>query len=354
MKITKQMGYTPLDTTITSGDPVFLDTERAPFRVFGLCSPFRRMPKEAAAAVSADVERLSGYPSGGRISFKTDSDYIVIRGEVTGTENQYGIMSPLAITGFDVYERENGKMFLRGVLSPSQGEGKNYVESRLRLPRKMRDIVISLPLFVSLSKVYVALREGSELSAGGDYKYKTPVVFYGSSIVNGVGAGRPGSAYSSIISRMLDTDIINLGFAGVAKAEPAMIDYIATLDMSVFVYDYDHNAPNPDFLSATHYAGYRRFRDARPDVPVIMASKPDYHFSNVEENEKRRQIIISDYKRAVAEGDENILFVDGSEMYGKNTRDDATVDGCHPNDLGAMYMAEAIGKAISHFLEKNK
>lgn len=351
MKITKQMGIIPDNTTITTGDPVFLSATNAPFCLYGLCEPFRRVPKDVAKATSESVKNLAEVPSGARIRFRTDSDYIVMRGEVTDRIDMFGTMTSVATDGFDVFEMENGEYRFRGIMSPSQRDGKKYVESRIRLAAGMKDIMIHLPLFTALSDVYVALREGSELEAGSGYKYKTPVVFYGSSIVNGVGVSRPSSAYPAIISRKLDCDFINLGFSGAAKAEPAIIDYIKTLDMSVFVYDYDHNAPDADFLKSTHYAGYKRFRDACPDVPVIMASKPDYHFINVAENEKRRKIIEEDYLRALSEGDKNICFVDGSKMYDPRFGDEATSDGCHPNDLGAMYMATAIGEAVKKYLK---
>ena len=107
--------------------------------------------------------------------------------------------------------------------------------------------------------------------------------------------------YAAIIARRLDSDFINLGFGGSAKAEPAIMDYIAGLDMSVFVYDYDHNAPDAEYLKNTHYEGYRRFRAAQPDTPVIMASKVDYH-SDAETNETRRRIVMESYKRGLEAG----------------------------------------------------
>jgi lysophospholipase L1-like esterase len=74
----------------------------------------------------------------------------------------------------------------------------------------------------------------------------------------------------------------------------------------------------------------------------------------VRENEKRRQIIKESYYRALAEGDRNVYFVDGSKMFPEYCREDCTVDGCHPTELGYHFMANAFGEVIAELLEKKK
>ncbi|MBQ0125354.1 MAG: hypothetical protein KBS59_03410 [Clostridiales bacterium] len=353
MKVTKEMGFIPADTTITLGDPVFIDVGRAPFCVYGACSDYRRVPADVGAATSEAVARLGSYSAGIRLKFKTDSDYIVLHAVLGKEEMNIYNTAYLGSYGFDLFKKNSeGKYEVAGAFIPSQGQGKDYIESRVRVGEGMKEFLIHFPLYAGVEKCSIALREGSTLEAPDNYKYETPVVFYGSSIVNGSCASVPGSAYPSIISRMIDTDFINLGFGGAALAENAIIDYIKGLPMSVFVYDYDHNAPNPEYLEKTHYAAYLRFREARPDVPVIMASKPDY-YSDPETNEIRRQIIISSYNKALASGDKLVSFVDGKTMYPEECRNFATADGCHPNDMGYFLMAKAIGAKVKEYLENS-
>ncbi len=356
MIVTKELGVALADTTMTS--PVYLDVRNEPFSLHGFCEPFRRVPAEVAKKTSSCVETLSRVTAGGRVRFRTDSDFIVIHGEVDSVSIPPN-SAPNASQSFDIYFKENGAHRFRGVYSPSQGEGKSYVESRLKFyNREMKDVIIYFPLNASFSDVYVGLREGSLMERGSAYTYPLPVVFYGSSIVHG-GGSKPSAPYSSVVSRRLDTEFINLGFGGSAMAEPEIIDYIATLDMSVFVYDYDHNAPDLDFLRKTHEEGYRRFRRQRPDVPVIMASRPDYRTRNFtleyyshEQIEARRALIEENYRRALADGDKNVYFVDGSKIFPPALADDCTSDGCHPNDLGYYYMANAFGEIIEKILSR--
>lgn len=354
MIVTREMGTVMQDTTMRS--PVYIDTRKAPFKLYGFHEPFRRTPESVAKATSETVTRLHTMGPSARVRFRTDSDFIVIHAELSGNE-PCGTMPVLATSSFEMYFVEDGKHVFKGSFVPSQGEGKTYVECRLKDKPVMKDVILYFPINASVSEFYIGLREGSNLEEGGKYKYETPVLFYGSSIVHGIGAGRPGMNYPSQISRLLDTNVYNLGFGGGAKGEPAIIDFIAEQKMSVFVYDYDHNAPNVEHLEATHYAGYKRFREKQPTTPIIMASKPDWDLvndgSSPEINEKRMRVIENTYLRAKAEGDENVYFVNGfTDFYPDELRGDCTSDGCHPNDLGYHFMAKAFAKIIKPLLEK--
>ena len=108
----------------------------------------------------------------------------------------------------------------------------------------------------------------------------------------------------------------------------------------IFCYDYDHNAPDKEHLLKTHEPFFKMIRAENPDIPVIMVSKPD---PIGEEDEKRRDIIKATYENALASGDKNVYFIDGADL---GVTGDATVDGCHPNDLGFYRMAEKIGDVI--------
>ena len=356
MIIKREMGTVLPDTTMSS--PVYIDVRTAPISLHGFCEPFRRVPEDVAKATSAGVAELSMVSTGGRIRFRTNSDYVVVHVVLASVDFSPN-SAPNACGSFDIYLTENGKQEFQGVFFPSQGEGKDYIESRLKFYNgEMKDITLYCPLNASIKEVYVGLREGSELLPISPYTYEKPIVFYGSSIVHGGGL-RPSSPYTSIVSRRLDSEYISLGFGGNAKAEKAIMEYMAGLDMSVFVYDYDHNAPTLEHLRDTHYEGYRMIREKNPDLPIVMASRPDYWTRNytleyytVADNEKRRQLIEENYRRALADGDKNVYFVDGSKMYPEELRNECSSDGCHPTDLGYYFMANAFESVIRPLLER--
>ena len=80
-----------------------------------------------------------------------------------------------------------------------------------------------------------------------------------------------------MISRALDCDYVNLGFWGNAKGEEEMANYIATLKMSAFVYDYDYNAPSAEHLQATHEKMFKIIREKQPNLPIVILSAPKYY-----------------------------------------------------------------------------
>ena len=130
-----------------------------------------------------------------------------------------------------------------------------------------------------------------------------------------------------------------------------MCEYLSGIDCSAFVCDYDHNAPDSVYLEKTHYALYETFRKKQPETPVVFISKPDIEHDT--DRKVRRGIIKKTYLRAIAEGDENVYFIDGGTFFGKD-RNACTVDGCHPNDLGFIRMANKIGAVLDKILSGKK
>ena len=147
----------------------------------------------------------------------------------------------------------------------------------------------------------------------------------------------------------MDCDHINLGFSGNAKGEEAIAEYIAGLKMSAFVYDYDHNAPNPAHLAATHERMFRIIRNAQPELPILMLTRPKYY---LEETEKERlEIVRRTYENALAAGDKNVYFIPGPELLMDLVREEALVDNCHPADGGFISMAYVIGEKLKEILK---
>lgn len=337
-----------VNTKLDEKDISFYDVNQPPFEIYGVfhdSGKYRRLPESVAKTVNDGVWRLHAHTAGGRVCFKTDSPYVAIHAEMSGICK----MSHFALTGsagFDLYVgREPGK-YIATFVPPFDVE--DGYESIIRFDSsEMRDITINFPLFSEVCNLYVGVSDKAVVSAPDPYKFRTPVVYYGSSITHGGCASRPGMAYESIVSRRLDVDYINLGFSGSARAEDEIADYISKLNMSVFVYDYDHNAPTTEHLENTHEKMFRVIREAHPDLPVVLLSRPK--FSLNEEEETRLGIIRKTYNNAVESSDKNVYLIDGRTLM-KMAGEEGTVDSCHPNDLGFMSMADAVGDMLEKIL----
>lgn len=343
------------------GDTVFYDCTRAPFRIYGLYTPgetgmaFLRMPAQTAACVSGGVAELNSHTTGGRIRFRTDSPFITVRAEMYSVSDM-SHMPRSGSAGFDLYSAYNGTERFEGIFIPPQdiANVKKY-EYRLNTVSPngksypMRDITVNFPLYSGVRELYIGVSNDAHIAPPTEYKYNVPVVYYGSSITQGACASRPGNSYQAMISRELGCDFINLGFSGNARGEDSMTDYIKELSMSAFVYDYDHNAPTVEHLRNTHERMFLSIRDSKPDIPVIMISRPQNPLSD--EGKLRREIIETTYQNALSRGDGKVWFIDGEKFFSEYGGSCETVDGCHPNDIGFRYMADSIGAVLRQALE---
>jgi len=323
------------------------------FRLYGLWNArieprFMRMPACVADYVNDGVKGLNYQTAGGRIRFVTTSRYIAIK----TTNRGPACMTNMDILGsscFDVYMRVNGRETFVGVLRPSVSSWENGYDAILNLPEGTKELTVNFPLYHGVTDLYIGLDKTSSLTKHPDYAFEKPVLYYGSSITQGGCASRPGMCYEAIISRRLDTNYRNLGFSGSARAEDIMIDYLSTQDCSVFVLDYDHNAPNAQHLANTHEKLYLAFRKTHPETPVIMVGKPDFWLTSGRDPLDRREVIYNTYWNAKQRG-EKVIFIDGYSLFHGDLREECTVDGCHPNDLGMSRMADVIGKAVEDAL----
>ena len=326
-------------------DMIYRDVTEAPFRVHGLLREdgrFVRLPGSVARATSEGVTALFANTAGGRVRFITDSDFVAVHAEMSGV-GRMGHFAPSGSAGFDLY----ADGVFAGTFIPPYDQTEGF-DGILWLPgRKRREITVNFPLYSNVEALYVGLRENAPPEAAAPYRHTLPVVYYGSSITQGGCASRPGLSYQSLLSRALDTDYVNLGFSGSCKAEDAMAEYLCSLEMSVFVYDYDHNAPDPDYLAATHEKLFLAVRRAHPALPVVMMTRPKFTLNG--DDRRRLRVVQATFDRARAAGDENVYLLDGPTLMAL-CGDEGTVDGCHPNDLGFFSMAAALEKTLKPLL----
>ena len=334
-----------VETKIEQEGIQFYNSLSEPFKIYGVYmdnGKFRRMPEMVARNVSEGVLRLHANTAGGRIRFRTDSPYVAINVKM----GSIGKMPHFPLTGsagFDMYINDgDGEKYTRTFVPPFDiEEGYESLQSFDNVI--MRDITINFPLYSEVEVLYIGLDENARIEEPTPYTDKKPIVYYGSSITQGGCASRPGNSYQAHISRRFNCDYINLGFSGNAKAEDAVSDYISNMDMSVFVYDYDHNAPTIEHLEKTHEKMFKEIRRKNPDLPIIMMSAPVWTLT--QNWEKRREVIETTYKNALAAGDKNVYFLSGEDLM-RLCENNGTVDNCHPNDFGFASMAKAAGDMI--------
>lgn len=333
---------------------------------------YRRLPKHVADNVNDGVKNLAYHTSGGRIKIKTNSPYLVIR----AFAKPNGIMTNMPISAQWGFAIKEGLLY-HGEISPtdvditSQQTEQNVIFQGMRyIGNGEHDLTIFTPLYNGVNEIFIGVKKGCYLEKGSEYKYAKPIVFYGSSITQGGCASNSASSYINMLSESLSSDILNLGFSGSAKAEKVICDYVASLDPSIFVIDYDHNAPTVEHLINTHYLLYKTIREKHKNTPIVLLTRPNADrdcitvdgvlrepvigFSkggNAYAN-KRIEIVKATYEKAICSGDKNVYYICGADFFPNELRAYCTVDTCHPNNLGFYFMAKRLEPLLKELLEK--
>lgn len=325
-----------------------------PIKIFGLAGFEKdqrlvRLPDD----VIEKVPSLSHYGrrcTGARMCFRTDAKSITVTVEFKTLSVDVGMSLYHCQSAFVQAGPHTDSVFL-GLVNPPNYDTKTFSKA-FALNGEMQDITVWLPRNEQLESISVSVPDEASVEAPTEYTYSKPILYYGSSITEGGCCCNIFNAYNAIISRHLDVDYYNLGFSGSAKGELPIADFISTLDISVFVYDYDYNAPNVAHLEATHEPFFRRIREAKPELPIVMMTRPDTAYD--EDEKKRREIVKATYDKAVAQGDKKVWFLDGETFYGETDRELCSLDTVHPNDLGFARMAAKIEPVIAEILKNSK
>lgn len=335
-----------VDSTIDREGMSFYDPRKAPFEINGIYyedGRFHRLPEAVAKATNEGVLGLHANTAGGRLRFRTDSRKFAIT--VMVEKFHKGSHMPLTgAVGFDLYLDGVYRQTFRPPFEIETG-----FESLVKLKEepKMREVLIHFPLYSDVLEISVGLEQGARIEAPTPYRKGAPLVYYGSSITQGGCASRPGNAYENILSRRLNVDHINLGFSGSAKGEQATTDYINNLEMRAFIMDYDHNAPTPEHLEATHEKMFLAIRERHPDLPILLLSRPKWLLEGTED--QRLATVRKTYENAKARGDQKVWFISGQDLMAL-AKEEGTVDNCHPTDFGFYSMANAMEETIKEMI----
>lgn len=339
----------------TPRDTVFMDPREKPFQIYGLVpnaeNSYCRLPLEFLPECNEGVQVLAHHTAGACVRFSTDSEGLAVLWSLTDTGNMPHFTAS-GQSGLELFEESDDGIRLIKNFIPAMDNGHGCLANQsayVRLPEGMRHYALYLPLYNGFKEFMLGFSPEAKIEAGRTPRIEKPIVFYGSSITQGGCASKVGSCYTSILARRLDAAHINLGFSGSARGEENMAQYIASLDMSVFVMDYDHNAPTLEHLEATHEKFFSIIREAQPDLPIILMTKPDFD-NGADMNALRRSVVARTFAHALEKGDRNVYYIDGEQFFGNTDRDICSVDGCHPTDLGFVRMADVVEPVLRRIL----
>ncbi len=138
-----------------------------------------------------------------------------------------------------------------------------------------RNFSLYLPLYNGVEKLEIGVPE--KFSFLPIVARKQPILFYGTSIMHGACASRPGMSISAILGRRFNRPVTNLGFSGSGKMEIELAELIGELTSSVIAIDCLPNM-NAKLVKERAVPFVRKLRELQPDVPIVLVE--DRAFTN--------------------------------------------------------------------------
>ena len=313
---------------------------------------FDRLPAKAEGFVRDQVWNLSRDSAGMCFRFVSDSPNIYVRYELSRESLSMTHMAATGHSGVDLYAQD-GMGIDRWVAVVRPGKQKMDTTLAKDLAPGSRRYTLYLPLRNGVESLEIGVVRGQSFSALSPRNEK-PIVFYGTSIMHGACASRPGMAFPSILGRRLRRPIINLGFAGNGRMEIEVGSLLAELDPCVFVIDCLPNM-NESTVSQRTIPLVKIIRETHDKTPILLVE--DRSFTSTRffpERKKRHQKNRIALKKAFNElerlGIKNIFYLDGDNLLGQDG--EAATDGSHPSDLGMTRYADAYEPVLRRILKQ--
>ena len=335
-------------------------TDASVFPVYGKAventsSRYQRFTPEMEQTVRKELWDLSLNSAGLYIRFRSDAPSIHAKWHNTGFNMPH--MTDIGVGGLDLYALIEGKWMFVGAgftWSSSTSKERKIVGD---MEPKMREYMLYLPLYDTIDSLEIGVPEGYVLEgpAVARPSVSGPIVMYGTSILQGGCASRPGMAHTAILSRRLDKEVINLGFSGNARLDLDVARLIAKVENpSLIILDYVPNS-TVEQMKERAVEFFTIIREAHPDVPVIFVEDPIFTHSIVDL--KMREEVMSKnaqqkevFRQVKASGAKKIYYVPAEGMLGDDG--DACVDGIHLTDLGMVRYVDHIMPTVKKALRK--
>ena len=313
---------------------------------------FDRLPAKAEGFVRDQVWNLSRDSAGMCFRFVSDSPNIYVRYELSRESLSMTHMAATGHSGVDLYAQD-GMGIDRWVAVVRPGKQKMDTTLAKDLAPGSRRYTLYLPLRNGVESLEIGVVRGQSFSALSPRNEK-PIVFYGTSIMHGACASRPGMAFPSILGRRLRRPIINLGFAGNGRMEIEVGSLLVELNPCVFVIDCLPNM-NESTVSQRAVPLVKKIRETHEKTPILLVEDRSFTSTRFfparkQRHQKNRIALKNAFKELQNLGIKNIFYLDGDNLLGQDG--EAATDGSHPSDLGMVRYADAYEPALRAILRQ--
>ena len=313
---------------------------------------FDRLPSKAEGMVREAVWNLSRHSAGMCMRFVSDSPNIYVRYSLYLDSLAMSHMPATGVSGLDLYGNDDqGIDRWVAVVRPDKKEIETAIAKDLA-PGSRR-YTLYLPLYNGVDSLEVGVPKGESFKALAPRKEKS-ILFYGTSIMQGACASRPGMAFPAILGRRLRRPTINLGFSSNGRMEAEGAALLAEQDPCAYVIDCLPNM-NETTVSERTVPLVKELREAHDQTPILLVE--DRSFTNTpffpqikSHHQKSREALKKAYAELTDAGIANLYYMDGDYLLGEDG--EGATEGSHPSDLGMIRYADAYEPVLRSILKQ--
>jgi hypothetical protein len=297
----------------------------------GTSSIFVRLPARADAFVTPAVWELSHNTAGMAVRFVTDATSISAIWSGSGIGMNH--MARTGSSGIDLYVKRDGEWKYAGTGRPHEDTTLTLTGLASNLDEKPSEYLLYLPLYHDVSELKLGIARQAHIGPALPHDpARKPIVFYGTSITQGGCASRAGMCHVALLGRWLDREVINLGFSGSGKMEPELATLFTELDPAIYVLECLPNMTD-EMVSKRVEPFVKILRSKHAETPIVLVANPLKPATDQQNINLRNA-----FRKLQSEGIKHLSYIEGMPQLAG--RENATVDGVHPTDLGFFRMAE--------------
>ncbi len=321
-------------------------------------TPYTRVPAYMQDSVRQDWWDLTRCSTGLAIRFATDSKTIGVNYEVTFLRKMPH-MTDTGIYGADLYRlTKDGKWkHVNSARAPYNNTNHELTKTLVsNLSGEMSEYMLFLPLYDGVNWMKIGVDSAATITkplVDLPRTEKPRIVFYGTSIMQGGCATRPGMTSTNMICRDLQVECVNIGTSGQAKMDYSVARMLATMDdVMCFVIDPVPNCTK-DMCDTLTYDFIKLIREKHPTTPILMVEGLMYPYWDDDSYftsylPAKNEMFRKNFDRLVAEGDVNLYYMTCEGMLGKDN--EGTVDGVHLTDIGFRAYSDKIEPILKSIL----
>lgn len=342
-------------TAVNAQNPKYVYTEASDLNLIGKLidtpNPYHRVDtvKYKGFTKGENVQVRCG--AGLAVLFKTDSKSISLKPEYGYQNNGHTTMG-IALRGFDLYIRKDGKWLFASIACPKAGADQNAPLTLIKdMPEGVKECMLYLPICSELRSLGIGVEQGASLEAL-ESPFRHRIGIFGSSFTHGISTTRPGMSYPMQLQRWTGLQFLNLGCSGVGKLQSYYATVLCDADVDALVFDMFSN-PNVQLIEERLFPFIEKIQKSHPDIPLVFQQTIYRERRNfdcaTEAYEAEKQEVAARLMKEACKKYDNVYFI---QTNATDKLHETSTDGTHPSDYGYTLWARSIQKPLLKIFRK--